>query len=128
MIPNNETAAICGLFCGTCPCYPASCHGCLSNTLAPHCKTCPQGFRDCAAAYEVTRCFECQAFPCERLHQFSQEHYQNGIGHHEHIISDLTDMKHYGVDTWVSRKTEAATCPHCGQLVYWYDKNTHKCT
>ena len=127
MKPNNETAAICGLFCGTCPFYPEKCHGCLSDKLTAHCVTCPNGFRDCAKKHAVTRCYECSEFPCDRLKQFSKEHYQNGIGHHETVIADLTYMSEHGVESWVEKKTADNTCKSCGKLIHWYDKHSHKC-
>ncbi|MBU4399143.1 MAG: DUF3795 domain-containing protein, partial [Planctomycetes bacterium] len=32
------------------------------------------GFRTCAAQREVTWCFQCGEFPCDRLRAFSTEH------------------------------------------------------
>lgn len=29
----DHVAGICGLFCGTCPAYPKTCEGCLSDKL-----------------------------------------------------------------------------------------------
>ncbi len=127
MKPTNQTAAICGLFCGACPCYPDDCHGCLSYKLTAHCVSCPNGFRDCAEEHNVTRCFECNEFPCDRLEHFSKQHYQNGIGHHENVIADLTYMRENGVDNWIETQTADNTCSECGRLIYWYDKNSHKC-
>lgn len=127
MNPNEQTAAICGLFCGTCPCYPDDCHGCLSQKLTPHCTICSNGFRECAKKYNVTRCYECREFPCSRLETFSHQHYQNGIGHHELVIPNLEQMKSNGVENWVKEQTEKNTCPKCGKLIYWFDKDEHVC-
>ncbi|MEG1559672.1 MAG: DUF3795 domain-containing protein [Clostridia bacterium] len=127
MKPNNNTAAICGLFCGICPAYPEDCHGCLSDKLTPHCAVCGAGFRACAKQHNVTRCYECPDFPCARLNDFSKQHYENGIGHHETVISDLQFMKDNGVKSWVDKNTAENTCPKCGKLIYWMDKNNHKC-
>lgn len=119
MIPTDHTAGICGLFCGTCPMYPAECHGCLSNKLAPHCGICPNGFRECAKAHRVTRCFECTEFPCARLEVFLGIHWENGISHHERVIDNLKRMKAVGVGAWVQEETAKATCAHCGTLKAW---------
>lgn len=127
MHPNQDTAAICGLFCGTCPAYPNHCHGCLSNKLASHCVNCSHGFRDCAKNHQVTRCYECEAFPCTRLENFSHQHIENGISHHQRVISDLRLMKQQGVMPWVEEQTQAHTCPKCYQLILWFDQNTHIC-
>lgn len=127
MNPNNETAAICGLFCGVCPFYPLHCHGCLSDKLTAHCVSCPNGFRTCAKEHGVTRCHECCEFPCKRLEVFSRQHIENGICHHDTVIEDLQYMKDCGVEEWVKLKTKENTCKSCGKLIYWMDKNTHMC-
>lgn len=127
MKPGNETAAICGLFCGTCPSYPSECGGCLSNRVAPGCDDCGNGFRDCAAAHGVTRCFACEAFPCARLEAFSRRHIVNGICHHAQVIEDLRSMGEIGVEAWVERRTREHTCPACGKLVVWFHHSCPNC-
>lgn len=127
MKPNEQTAAICGLFCGTCPCYPNDCHGCLSDKLTPHCAVCGNGFRDCAKQHEVTRCYECTEFPCDRLENFSHQHYENSIGHHEAVIAGLEEMNAHGVAAWVKKQVQLHTCVKCGKLIYWYDRDSHIC-
>ncbi|MEG2221634.1 MAG: DUF3795 domain-containing protein [Oscillospiraceae bacterium] len=127
MKPNAETAAICGLFCGTCPCYPQDCHGCLSDRLTAQCAACDNGFRACAKEHKVLRCYACEDFPCARLEAFRHRHYQNGIGHHQTVIADLREMQSHGVAAWVDRQTAAHTCPHCGRLIYWYDRDCPHC-
>lgn len=124
MIPNEQTAGICGLFCGECPMYPEQCHGCLSDKLAPHCTPCPNGFKECVKTHGVTRCYECAAFPCQRLLSFLDTHWENGISHHGRIIDSLTRMKAVGVSAWVRESTARATCTQCGALKPW---NMHDC-
>lgn len=124
---NDETAAICGLFCGTCPSYPTRCGGCLSSMVAPGCDTCGSGFRDCANAHKVTRCYECGEFPCARLEDFSHRHIVNGICHHEHIIADLCRMREIGVEDWVAEQAQAHTCATCGKLIPWFEHSCPGC-
>lgn len=126
-IPNEETAAICGLFCGTCPCFPNECHGCLSDKLTDFCKVCNNGFRDCASEHNVVRCYDCAEFPCDRLNYFKDTHIENGIGHHKNVIDNLITMKKIGVLKWVEQQTTENTCKNCDELIYWMDKNSHKC-
>ena len=57
-IPDEKCAAICGLFCGTCPSYPDECQGCLSDKLRGDCVECSMGFRACAEEHGVVRCNE----------------------------------------------------------------------
>ena len=126
-IPDDSTAGICGLFCGTCPSYPEDCHGCLSDKVAGHCVSCPNGFRTCAKEHEVTRCHQCESFPCERIEDFSKTHYENGIGHHVNVIKDLQYIKTNTVSDWVNSQTLENTCPNCGELIHWHEKNLHTC-
>ena len=125
---DMKTAAICGLFCETCPKFPAECEGCLSEKLAPHCRECAYGFRECAAEHGITRCFECPSFPCERLERFKDAHIVNGISHHEKVIEDLQYMRDVGVGKWVARKREESRCRTCGALILWHERDTHTCT
>lgn len=127
MKPGIETAAICGLFCGTCPSYPKGCGGCLSDNVAPGCDTCGSGFRDCANLHHVIRCHECREFPCARLKSFSKKHIVNGICHHAHIMDDLTKMQEICVEAWVESQTDAHTCKSCGQLIPWFEKICPRC-
>lgn len=125
--PDSRTAAICGLFCGTCPSYPKECEGCLSERTASDCTFCHNGFRDCAKAHGVVRCYECEEFPCQRLETFKGKHYCNGIGHHERVIQDLQYMKENTVEQWVQMQTQVHTCKNCGELIYWHDMQCHSC-
>lgn len=124
---NVKTAAICGLFCGTCPAYPNSCGGCLSDYVAPGCYHCANGFRDCAARHNVTRCYECEKFPCDRLEDFSRRHIVNGICHHAHVIDDLRRMQEVGVEAWAQAQNEAHTCAQCGKLIPWFEQDCPQC-
>ncbi len=122
---DEATAAICGLFCADCALYQNECHGCFSDKVAEHCVDCD--FRDCTKKHKVVRCYECKEFPCKKLKDFSTKHWENGICHHANVISDLAYMKDHGVSTWVEKKTIESTCPHCNEVIFWFDKNTHKC-
>lgn len=124
---STETAGICGLFCGTCQAFPDYCAGCLSDRVAAPCVQCSHGFRDCAAEHQVTWCWECADFPCGRLEQFSKEHIVNGICHHAHVIDDLRLMKEIGVEAWVAQQTAQHTCPHCGNLIHWFESSCQVC-
>lgn len=124
---SNETAGICGLFCGTCQAFPQHCGGCLSDRVADHCIKCSHGFRDCAKAHRVTWCWQCETFPCQRLEQFSKEHIVNGICHHAHIIEDLQFMKEHGVEMWVTQQVQQHTCPSCNHLIVWFEQSCPNC-
>ena len=125
---TTEIAGICGLFCGTCPSYPEKCEGCLSGRVADHCVECRPGFRACAKEKGVTWCFECGDFPCPRLEAFIPVHVENGVVHHENVITDLQLMREVGVQQWVDKQAKDNTCPDCGKLILWPESKTHKCS
>jgi hypothetical protein len=143
----RELVGICGLYCGTCPRYLAyqendveqlneisretgvpieeiRCDGCLSDNVSPTCLECRHGFRQCAGEKNVTWCFECDDFPCQRLHDFRDVHVVNGISHHIHVIEDLQYMKNHGVEQWVAEQERTGSCPKCGKRLYWF---AHEC-
>jgi len=123
----EKVVGICGLYCGTCPEYPAHCEGCLSDRVAPHCAGCPNGFRRCAKEKKVTWCFQCQDFPCQRLKDFTNSHIVNGILHHANVIDDLQNMKERGIEQWVKKQERTAHCPQCGERIYWFVCECPKC-
>ncbi|MFC1886036.1 DUF3795 domain-containing protein [Thermodesulfobacteriota bacterium] len=146
----NKLVGVCGLFCGTCPSYLAHrkndvemlekmsrergysieelrCDGCLSDKVAPHCADCRHGFRKCAAEKQVTWCFECTDFPCQRLRDFTDVHVVNGISHHEHIIEEDEYMRKHGIEPWVEKQEAAAKCPGCGEMLYWHVRECGNC-
>jgi hypothetical protein len=147
---KSKLVGICGLYCGTCPSYLADrkndleylekmsqergysveeirCDGCLSDNVAVYCVDCRHGFRKCAAEKQVSWCFQCDEFPCQRLEDFTDVHIVNDISHHENIIDDLEYMKRHGIDKWVEAQEKAACCPGCGEMLYWFDRECPGC-
>lgn len=97
-IPNEECASICGLFCGACPAFPDECHECFSDFVRDACKNCADHkFFECATKHNITRCYECDEFPCNKLKVFSTKPIINGICNHENVIKDSLRMKEVGV-------------------------------
>lgn len=123
----RKIVGICGLYCRTCPNYPAHCDGCLSDRVSPHCVACPSGFRKCAKEKKVTWCFQCHDFPCQRLIDFTHSHIVDGISHHAHVIEDLQYMKNHGVEQWVEKQERASSCPQCGKTLYWFIRQCPNC-
>ncbi len=127
-MPDEKCIAICGLFCGACPAFPEECNGCLSDFVREGCKECKKyGFRDCAKEHNVKHCYECGEFPCKRLEEFSKGPIINGICNHSNAIPDLESLKKIGKAEWIKKKIEEHTCKKCGELISWFDINSHKC-
>lgn len=127
-IPDEKCASICGLFCGACPAFPDECHGCMSDFVRDVCKNCNKhGFLNCATKHNVLRCYECNEFPCTKLQEFSKTPVINGICNHANVVPDSMRMKKVGINQWIEEKIEEHKCPKCGELISWYDTNTHTC-
>ncbi|UCB49792.1 MAG: DUF3795 domain-containing protein [Deltaproteobacteria bacterium] len=147
---ESKRVGICGIYCGTCPRYLANrlkdteemekihketgvpsdqirCDGCLSDTVFPTCEVCKHGFRQCAAEKKISWCFQCDAFPCQRLRDFRDIHIVNGISHHEHVIEDLEYMREKGLEQWVAEQEAKARCPECGMSIYWHARECPNC-
>ena len=128
-IPDETCASICGLFCGACPAFPNECHGCFSDYVREGCKGCADhGFLECATSHNVLRCYECEDFPCKKLEEFSSKPIINGICNHANVISDSQRMKEIGISQWIEEKIKEHKCPKCGNLINWFDVNSHSCT
>ena len=148
--PEHPLAAICGIYCGTCPAYLAprngdveqiqavaelhgidpdqvACDGCLSARVMEPCRVCHHGFRSCAANHHVTWCFECAEFPCERLAAFRDVHVKNGISHHERVVEHLMFMKTHGVGSWLDSQADSGRCSACGATNYWFSQTCVAC-
>jgi len=146
----RKLVGICGIYCGTCPIYLAhresdiecldeisnargipldkiQCDGCLSDRVFPPCVECSHGFRQCAKEKQVTWCFQCNEFPCQRLANFRDIHVVNGISHHAHIIENLQSMKEHGIEQWVGGQEKAGVCSKCGKRLYWFVRECPKC-
>jgi hypothetical protein len=146
----KNMVGICGLYCGTCPIYlvkrendldelrrisetrrvpeeDISCDGCHSDKLFYACIDCRHGFRRCAAEKDVSWCFECPDFPCQRLEAFRDVHVVNGISHHENVIEDLRYIKEYGIERFVEEQENKGRCPRCGKRLYWYSLECPRC-
>jgi len=147
---KRKMVGICGIYCGTCPKHLAPriqddaylnqtsretgysaeetrCDGCLSEKVYPACIDCRAGFRRCAQEKNITWCFQCPDFPCQRLRDFLDIHIVNGISHHARLIEELQNMKDQGIDAWIEKQEKAGRCPECGKMLYWYDLQCSNC-
>ncbi len=147
---KRRLVGICGIYCGTCPRYLAPriqddaylkqtsretgysteeirCDGCLSEKVYPACIDCRAGFRRCAKEKNITWCFQCPDFPCQRLRDFLDIHIVNEISHHAKLIEELQAMKDQGIDAWIEKQEKAGRCRGCGKMLYWYDLQCSNC-
>ena len=148
---GERLVAPCGLYCGACPMYLASqekddqklkalmqqfsagkmqlkqedlvCDGCIANgRVASFCRRC--AIRSCAAGKtNVTRCSDCQDFPCARITNFNND----GMLHHSEVLDNLKHIRETGMKEWAKHEEDRWRCPQCKTPLSWYDKACPKC-
>lgn len=143
IIPNKQTAAVCGLLCNACGIYIATqennienlkriaerlqipveqvrCNGCRSDMLSGHCKTCY--FRECSNKRGLEFCSGCNDYPCSQLKDF-----QIKMPHRVELFQSLDRIKEIGWETWYIESVERHSCTKCNHLSGWYDFACTKC-
>ncbi len=119
-----ELIAPCGMNCALCVSYQAKendinrqgfhksyCPGCR-----PRGKNCAFMKKRCALIGEgqVTFCFECASFPCERLVRLDKRYRTN---YHLSMVDNLRFIRDTGMEAFLAAQTEAWRCPSCGGLI-----------
>ncbi len=137
--------AACGLYCGACYHYRASCvdgahllseqarggrplegytcRGCRSEQLYVHagCRDCE--IRTCVERRNLLHCGECGALPCERLIAFQTD----GRKHHLPIIGNLRMLRDQGQDVWLQEQASRWQCSECATAFSWYEEVCQVC-
>lgn len=98
-----------------------ACEGCLSETVALHCRLC--GFRACAFEKGLLHCAQCVVFPCRELVDFNND----GLPHHGEVLTNIRRQQDIGIDVWIAEQAERWRCPHCGCAIDWYARQCSGC-
>ena len=126
-----ELVAPCGMNCAVCSAYLSyllperngkpRCAGCR-----PRGKMCAFIKRDCAhlRTGEYTFCFECAAFPCERLGKLDKRYRER---YRTSFIENLREIKARGMAAFLKAERERHRCPGCGGVVCIHDDKCYKC-
>jgi hypothetical protein len=120
---KREAAAICGLYCGICPMFPEDCGGCCSDRVIAQCQVCPSGFRACAKEKGISRCYECEKFPCAKSEMFSTDSWP----HHSVVIENIRRQQKIGLDEWLKEQERDHRCPFCGKPIKWGRRSCQEC-
>lgn len=141
--PNKKLSGVCGVFCESCTVYigtkeePArvkqlagqlkcrpedmECHGCRSDTLSLHCRTC--NYRSCAESKNVDFCVECPEYPCDEIKDFQKQ-----MPHRADLFEDNDIIKKDGYETWYKKMIDDNLCHECGTINSAYDLVCRKCS
>jgi len=116
--------APCGMNCALCAGYLAlkndvknkgirmiNCPGCRPRKkkcafLKGHCSKLSKG--------EVTYCFECNSFPCDRLRTIDKRYRSR---YRMSMIENLNFIKQNGMEKFLEAQQETWKCPNCGELI-----------
>ena len=80
--------------------------------------------RDCAAKkQDVTRCSDCQEFPCSLITNFNND----GMLHHAEVLENCRSLREMGINEWAKREAERWSCPQCRGKISWYDAACSHC-
>jgi len=147
---KNKLAAPCGLYCGACSIYIAdkrddiakleqmvpgisqycgksleikdlACEGCLSDTVAIHCRECT--IRSCAAGKGYSNCSNCADVPCKSIIEFNND----GMLHHGEVLKNLLSQQEIGVAAWIEQQQDRWRCTKCNCAVDWYADQCPEC-
>ncbi len=125
----------CGIYCGECSAYKVKdqpellpvlvAHGMKEESLpCPGCRAvdgnCPHLESRCenyicAQKHEVDMCFECEDFPCEKLHPAADR--ANVLPHNMKLYSQLYIQKH-GIEAWKQHLPEIRRRYFTGKISY----------
>ncbi len=122
MNANQELALVspCGIYCGDCACYKVKdnpalkpvllshgikeeqlpCPGCRAvDGNCPHLEARCENYI-CAEKHQVELCYQCEDFPCEKLHPASDR--ANMLPHNMKMYSQCY-IKRYGIQAWIDK-------------------------
>ena len=135
---NNNTRkkliAPCGMDCAVCSAYLAYSHniprkkGKISYCIGcrPRNKQCAFLKKNCILLREnrIEFCFECDAFPCERL-QHIDTRYKTIYG--MSLIENLNYIENNGLDQFLKRQRIKYKCSKCGDTICIHNKKCYTC-
>ncbi len=143
IVPEKQTAAVCGLLCLSCGLYQATreknseqlkliagrlqlpvdqvqSNGCRSTVLSGHCQNCQ--IRECSEKKGIEFCSACPDYPCAHLKEF-----QAKMPHRAELFQSLERIKEAGWQQWYVEAAERSSCTNCHTLNSWYELTCKNC-
>jgi hypothetical protein len=132
---KGEQIAPCGMNCGVCSAYLAFSHSIPKKRgKITHCSGCRARKKSCAylkmhcrplSSGEVSFCYECRDFPCERLEHIDKR-YRTTYG--ASLIGNLKEIRDAGIDSFLRNQTKAFLCRRCRKdAVSIHNKKCFRC-
>ena len=121
---NEELIAPCGMNCAICSGYLALEHDVKSKGIRmAYCSGCRPRDKKCTflkkscnllLSGQVQYCYECQDYPCERLHHIDKRY---KALYRMSMIENLEYIKKNGISQFLEKEEEKWKCPECGATV-----------
>jgi len=116
---DSSLIAACGMNCGLCMAYYRErnqCQGCNGqDSRKPyHCRKC--SIKNCQHIIESQSklCCECAVFPCIKIKQLDKRYRTK---YNMSMIENLTHIKNFGMDHFISAERIKWQCKTCGGVV-----------
>jgi predicted RNA-binding Zn-ribbon protein involved in translation (DUF1610 family) len=106
---------------------PLECWGCKTDLLFEGCRRC--GIRACAAEKKVEACILCSEYPCQLVQEriLMMERIKEVLPHCAVMFKNLDSLKEQGLGFWLEEQKNKWSCPDCGALFTWYQKECRQC-
>jgi hypothetical protein len=121
---NQVLIAPCGMNCAICAGYLALKHNLKAKGIRMiHCTGCRPRSKRCAFLKEqcvklskgqVTYCFECRSFPCNRLRTIDKRYNSR---YRMSLIDNLLFMKEHGIKKFLEEQEKTWKCKTCGEML-----------
>jgi len=132
--PNSELISPCGMNCAICASYLAMKNDVKSKGIRmPYCAGCRPRNKKCAflkkhcsklSNCEVSFCFECEGFPCDRLKSIDGRYKSL---YRMSMIENLVFIKANGLEKFLDSQEQSWRCGNCGELVCCHNGLCFKC-
>jgi hypothetical protein len=131
---GSELVSPCGMNCALCSSYLALKNDVKSKGVRMPCcigcrprnKTCAFLKKHCSKLLngEVTFCFECGSFPCDRLKTIDNRYKTR---YRMSMIDNLNFIKANGVEEFLNKQAEFWKCSGCGGLICCHNGICYNC-
>lgn len=130
---DDNLAAPCGMYCGSCRHYLARENGLLKEKgLKTGCEGCRARNKNCAfikkscsrIRKDIRFCSECNDFPCENLSKLNRRYVDKyGVS----LTDNLLRIKDIGAEKWLIEQQDKWKCPRCGGTICVHDDECYGC-
>lgn len=121
---DPDLIAPCGMNCALCAGYLAAKNDLKNKRIKMiNCPGCRPRNKKCAflkghctqlSNREVTYCFECTSFPCDKLKTIDKRYRSR---YRMSMIENLNFIKQNGIEKFLKSQEETWKCPNCGELI-----------